>query len=87
MSLFSTSSFKFVGLLSDFFSILFDFQTEENIGLENSGDEKEETSGLSESEESEVEDELEQSGIAPNTQDEVPNQPNEILCVFIFNFC
>ena len=46
--------------------------------MEQSGDEKEETSGLSESEESEVEDELEPSGIAPNAQDQVQIQSNRI---------
>jgi len=42
--------------------------------LEPSGDEKEDTSGLSESEESDVEDEIESSGIAPDAQDQVQVQ-------------
>ena len=59
--------------------------------MEQSGDEKEETSGLSESEESEVEDELEPSGIAPNAQDQVQIQSNRInennfMQIFVFRF-
>ena len=44
-------------------------QTEESIGLENSSEEKDETSGLSESEDSDQD--LDDVVLAPNVQDQV----------------